>query len=80
MAKQFSLKTEDTNLLQYVRQHQNAIFSGILSTMAITKFGYKVDEKTKFELSEDLTKVTISQIDEATATPEDTESAIKASK
>lgn len=60
--KEYQLSKEDQNLLTFVTQHQQAIFSGILSTIAL-KFGVQVGEHTQFVLSPDMSKVTISEID-----------------
>jgi len=76
MAKH-KLDVADSNLLIYVRNHQQAIFSGLLSTIAITKLKYPVDENTKFQLSDDLSEITITQIENKPDSPDE---GIKVSK
>jgi len=56
------LKPQQTALLVYIRNHHQAIFSGILSTMAID-LNYKVTDKTQFSLSADLTSMTITELE-----------------
>lgn len=73
--KTFSLKASESNLLIYTKQHLDAIFSGMISTIAMDRLAYKVTDKTKFELSADYTTVTISEVVE----PEE-ESPIKVSE
>lgn len=62
-AKQFTLKPAESNLLVYVKNHQEAIFSGLISTIAMDRLAYKVTENTKFTLSEDFSKVTIQELE-----------------
>lgn len=59
-----TLSDTDTNLLRFVQQHQQAVFSGILSTIAIDKLEYKVTDHTKFQLNADLTEMELSEIAE----------------
>ena len=75
------LSPAETNLLFYIRKHSEAIFSGALSTIALDKHKYAVDENTKFELNADLTELEISQVDQtAKAAPKDEETGVKAAK
>jgi len=53
-SKTFSLKESETNLLIYIQQHQQAIYSGILSTIAIDRLAYKITDRTQFEISPDV--------------------------
>ena len=62
--KEFEFSTAETNLLIYTRQHLDAIFSGLLSTTVMDKHGYKVTDKTKFELNPDLTSVKVTEIED----------------
>lgn len=58
----FTLKTNESNLLTFTRSHQEAIFSGILSTIAMERLGYNVTERTKFSLNAELTEVTLEEL------------------
>ena len=60
--KTYSLKPAETNMLRYVHSHQQAIFSGILSTVAIDRLAYHVSENTKFELNGDFTELKLSEM------------------
>ena len=62
--KEFAFTVAETNLLIYTRQHLDAIFSGLLSTTVMETHGYKVTDKTKFELSADLTSVKVTEIED----------------
>lgn len=72
--KKIELSKAETSLLIYVQNHQQAIFSGLLSTIAIDKHKVAVDEKTQFKLNADLTEMEITQLEE------DGKDAIKAAK
>lgn len=61
--KDFSLKPAESNLLIYVKNHQEAIFSGLISTIAMDRLAYKVTENTKFTLSEDFSKMTVEEVE-----------------
>lgn len=61
--KEYGLRPADRNMLIYVRNHLDAIFSGLISTVAIDRFGYKVTPNTQFRISDDFTKVTITEIE-----------------
>lgn len=63
--KEFSLKPAESNLLIYVKNHQEAIFSGLISTIAMDRLAYKVTENTKFTLSEDFSKMTVEEIEKS---------------
>lgn len=60
--KQYSLKAAETNLLRYVKQHTEAIFAGILSTIAADRLAYTVTPNTKFELTNDFTMMKLSEM------------------
>lgn len=78
----FKLDPAQTNLLNFIQQHQQAIFSGILSTIAIKDFKYNVDEKTQFRLNSDLTEIEITQLGDNTKDQdkENAKDAIKSAK
>jgi hypothetical protein len=76
-AKTFSLSEHETNLLSFVQNHQQAIFSGLLSTIAMDRLAVKVTDHTQFELSSDFKKITISEKPEQTA---EEETVVKAAK
>lgn len=62
-SKTFNLKPSESNLLRFTHEHQQAIFSGILSTVAMDRLGYAVSEHTKFELNGDFTKIKLSELE-----------------
>lgn len=55
----FSLKQTETNLIRFIKVHQDAIFSAALSTIAADRLAYHVTENTQFHLDENLQTVTI---------------------
>lgn len=55
------LDNEDINLLRYIQRHQQAVFSGVLSNVAM-RLGYKVTENTQFTLSAELDEMTITEL------------------
>lgn len=59
--KEYKLSENDTHFLIYTRNHLDAIFSGLLSTIANDKLKYKVTDKTKFKLNANFTTVEISE-------------------
>lgn len=63
-AKEYELKASESNLLVYTRNHLDAIFSGMLSTIAMDRLGYAVTDHTKFHLSSDFSKVTIEEVED----------------
>jgi hypothetical protein len=73
MSKHELTQTEQ-NLLAFVQNHQQAIFSGLLSTIAIDRLKVKVTDHTQFELSGDFKNITITEQNE------DDETAVKAAK
>lgn len=78
-SKTFSLKAHETNLLAFTQQHQQAIFSGILSTIVADRFGYQPTSNTKFTLNENLTEIVIEEIEpEKPSNPPTEDSAVKA--
>jgi len=60
--KQYGLTTHESNMLSYVNDHQNAIFSGLLSTIVGSRLGYKVTERTQFQLSGDFKTITVMEL------------------
>lgn len=62
--KKLSLKTHEINLLNFTREHSEAIFSGILSTIALDRLGYPVTNRTKFSLSADLSEMSLEELPE----------------
>lgn len=61
--KQYSLTVHEANMLRFVNNHQNAIFSGLLSTIAGSRLGYTVTERTQFNLSGDFSTMTLMELD-----------------
>lgn len=60
--KQYSLQTHETQFLRYLRTHQEAVFAGYLSTIASSRLGYAVTPNTKFELTEGMTDIKLSEL------------------
>lgn len=67
--KTYSLKEQDTNLLIFMARQRNdiiqnaqAIMSGVLSSIASDKLGYKVTENTQFKLSDDYKTVEVTEV------------------
>lgn len=58
----YNLEPLDSNLIAFVHRQQQSIYSGLLSSIA-TRLNYKVTDRTAFELSPDLTELTIKEID-----------------
>lgn len=63
MSQTIKLSDPDTKLLRFTRQHLDAIFSGVLSTI-VMKSDYKVTDHTKFQLNPELTEVTVEELEE----------------
>lgn len=61
---EYQLSPADSNLLVYIKNHQDAIFSGVLSTIALDRLKYNVTDKTQFKISEDFSKITITELEE----------------
>lgn len=57
----FGLKKSESELLVFIKTHQDAIFSAVLSTIAGDRLAYHVTENTQFKLSPDFTKVQIGE-------------------
>lgn len=57
------LADTDISLLRYVTRHQQAVFSGLLSNLAM-RLGYKVTENTQFTLSQDMSELNITELPE----------------
>ncbi len=60
--KAYSLKEIESQFLTIMRNNQNAVFSGYLSTIAIERLGYKVTPRSQFILNEDLTEIKIQEL------------------
>lgn len=58
-SKEFSLKPIETQLLNVIVQQQQALLSNTVSFIAIERLAINVTPQTSFNLSEDLTKVTV---------------------
>lgn len=74
--KVYSLKAAETNLLRYIKQHQEAIFAGILSTIATDRLAYHVTPNTKFELTGDFAQMKLTEVEPEPQAQESTEAAI----
>ena len=61
-AKQYSLQANETQFLRYLKQHQEAIFAGYLSTIAGSRLGYRVTPNTKFEITNDFTNLQLTEL------------------
>lgn len=70
------LKPTQTDLLRFVRVHQQAIFSGLLSTIALEE-KQDITDYTQFSLNEELTEMTLTEIE---APKKQAESPIKESQ
>lgn len=78
--KTYSLKPAETNMLRFIHNHQQAIFSGVLSTISIDRLAYHVSENTKFELNGDFTQLRLTEMPPAeTVAPTPEQSADAAS-
>lgn len=65
-AKEYSLKSIETQLLNVFQQQQSVLLSNILSFIAIERLAYEVTANTRFELAPDYTKVTVSEVEPET--------------
>jgi hypothetical protein len=61
-SKQFSLKPIETQMVQSILQMQNTHLSNFLSFISLERFAHQVTPNTKFDLNEDLTAVTITEL------------------
>lgn len=57
----YKLSDTDVSLLHYVQRHQQAVFSGLLSNIAM-RLGYTVTENTQFALTPDLSGMKITEL------------------
>jgi hypothetical protein len=69
--KQFSLKPNETSLLHFVREKQEAVFSGILSTIAAERLSYQVTDRTQMKLNADLTEIVFTELPPPPEEPQD---------
>jgi len=60
--KKYQLKKSETQLLKYVKNHQDAIFIGVLSHIAIDRLAVNVGIHTQFELDADMEAVIITEL------------------
>jgi len=73
-AKEFDLKKNESALLNFIRDKQQAVFSAVLSSIAIERLGYQVTQNTQFSLTDDLSKLTITEaIQEPPTEPDKTD-------
>lgn len=68
-SKEYSLKELETQLLNVFQQQQSVMLSNLLSFIAIERLAYNVTPNTRFELSPDFKKLTVTEVEPA---PEDT--------
>jgi len=61
--KTFNLKQIDTQLLVITRQNHNAVFSSILSTIAIDRYGYPITQNSQFVLNDRMDELTIQELE-----------------
>jgi hypothetical protein len=61
--KKFSLKPIETQLLQVINQQHSNMLSNALSFFAIERLAVPVDANTRFDLSEDMKEITITQVE-----------------
>ena len=70
MSKQFTLKPIETQVLLVEQQLFQSSISNIISMIAVERLGYEVTQNTKFNLSDDLKTLTISEDEEGVVVPE----------
>ena len=61
--KQYSLTAHEANMLRFVQNHQAAIFSGLLSTIAMSRLAYTVTPNTQFELTPDMSTMRLMELE-----------------
>lgn len=66
--KEFSLKPIETELLRVLLQQQGSLMSNTLSFIAIERLAVTVGPGTRFNLAENLDKVTITEVEVPTDT------------
>lgn len=59
--KKYSLKPIESQLLQVINQQHSNMLSNVVSFIAIERLATPVDANTRFDLSEDLKEITITQ-------------------
>lgn len=67
----YKLKEHETKLLVFIQQKQQAIFSGILSTIVADRLGFAVTDHTQFKLNAELTEMEISELEPTTQEAEE---------
>jgi hypothetical protein len=60
--KQYELTEYETNLLIFVNNHLQAIFSGILSTIASSRLSIKVTDHMEFKIGGDYKTLSVRDI------------------
>lgn len=75
--KTFGLKAIESQLLGTTHQNSQAIMSNILTLIASERLAYHVTENTRFDVSNDLSSITIYEaiVPEASEAPPETETA-----
>lgn len=63
----YSLKPIETQLLKVITQMQANLLSNTLSFIAIERLALTVTGDTRFEISEDMTEITVSEVEEKPA-------------
>jgi hypothetical protein len=58
-APKYGLRAAESEQLVFVKSHLDAVFSGVLSTIAAERLGYRVTSNTQFRLSPDFKSVEI---------------------
>lgn len=60
--KEYSLKSIETQLLNVLNQQHANLLSNTLSFIVIERLAIQVTDKTRFDLNQDMTTVTITEI------------------
>lgn len=79
-SKSFNLRPAESQLLAFTKHHQDAIFSGLLSTIAADRMSYPVTERTQFQLNADMNELTVIELPEPEEDKAQEESPIKEAK
>lgn len=61
--KHYDLKEIEVQLLNVFQQQQSVMLSNILSFIAIERLAFNVTANTRFELSPDFKKITITEVE-----------------
>lgn len=68
--KTFFLSKQETELLRFMTEHWQAIFSAQLSTIAAGRLGYPVSHSTQFILKNGMTEVEIRELPQVANQPQ----------